>query len=374
MASRLLLSAPRDRTRSDAIDGLRALLALHVLFTHAILWASAADRDGFLYKLLAGLEWTLRNGASVAHETHPSVLAFIVLSGYCIHRNGLRAPGDDVKAYARRRVFRIVPVYVIGVLLGVIAVVALQYLSPAIVPIFAGSDGVSPLCVLAKLGGVSAFVPSLHRCSFQGNAPLVTVAVEMWLYLAYPVAILLLATRAGGMALVALLIVALGGGFAATASDAGLREWWNNGAFFGFVVYWWIGAACVSRPFAARAWTAAPFIAALWLSLAVWTAYAGSGTVAPLVLEVKKLAFAVLVGALITRIDSGRMGASLARLAPLGRASYSIYAVHGPVLLVLLVSGVHYLVAMALATAAGVAVYAAIERPMLAFGRAPPQA
>lgn len=368
MAAGFLLSAPRDRSRSDAIDGLRAVLAFHVLFTHAVLWASASVRDGWLYKALAAIEWTLRNGASVAHETHPSVLAFIVLSGYCIHRNGLRSP-EGVRSYALRRLFRIVPVFVAGVLLGVLCVLALGRLSPASVPIFAGSDGVSPLCVGAKLLGLSAFLPELHRCSFQGNAPLVTVAVEMWLYAAYPLLILLLGRRFGGPVFGGILAAALIGGFAWTASDPALREWWNNGSFLGFLAYWWLGAACAAREMADRMWRAVPATAALWLGLALWVAFAGSGAVAPHWLEIKKLAFAVLAAALIARIDQRRIGVGLARLAPAGLASYSIYAVHAPILLVLLLAGVHYLAAMALAAAAGVAVHLAVERPMIALGR-----
>jgi peptidoglycan/LPS O-acetylase OafA/YrhL len=106
-----LATAPRRFGRSLGIDSIRAVLALWVLSSHAIYWTPPIYRGSFGFGLLTRLEWRLRQGQSVVDEAHPAVLSFIVLSGYCVHRNGLRATSTSVRQFALRRIFRIVPVY-----------------------------------------------------------------------------------------------------------------------------------------------------------------------------------------------------------------------------------------------------------------------
>jgi len=117
-------------------------------------------------------------------ETHPAVLAFIVLSGYCIHRSGFRRGPADHAGYGIRRFFRIYPVYLAATLFGLVVVTLALGRWPALAYELSGTKEVDLRCVAAKLAGVSAFAPSLNLCTFQGNAPLHTVMVEMWLYAA----------------------------------------------------------------------------------------------------------------------------------------------------------------------------------------------
>src|ERR1700745_948071 len=55
---------------------------------------------------------------SVGAADHRGVTGFVVLSGYCVHRNGLRRERDDVGGYALRRLLRIYPVYAVACFAG----------------------------------------------------------------------------------------------------------------------------------------------------------------------------------------------------------------------------------------------------------------
>lgn len=184
-----LLDLPRTTTRSTGIDLMRTLLALWVVLAHTIPWTvqtqgedSVAGAAQFLAAQAGRVfQW---NG-----ETHPAVLAFIVLSGYCIHRNGLRIADFDVRTYCVRRFFRIVPTYLAAIGAGVALFLIISPLADAYKE-RTSTEAISILCLTAKALGLTAFTPTIDQCAYQGNAPLRTVAVEMWLYVLYPIALL----------------------------------------------------------------------------------------------------------------------------------------------------------------------------------------
>jgi len=82
-----IADAPILGFRSPGIDVARGLLALWVLCAHLFAWSSALNQGNGV--LTAIFEWLGRLFQSNG-ETHPAVLGFIVLSGYCIHRTGFR--------------------------------------------------------------------------------------------------------------------------------------------------------------------------------------------------------------------------------------------------------------------------------------------
>lgn len=83
-----LLADPVRRGRSAGIDCLRGALALYVLFGHLLPWALYTTHTSTAFTQVNA--WLIR--VFQGHgETDPAVLGFIVLSGYYIHRNGLRA-------------------------------------------------------------------------------------------------------------------------------------------------------------------------------------------------------------------------------------------------------------------------------------------
>jgi peptidoglycan/LPS O-acetylase OafA/YrhL len=330
--------------RAEALDVLRFALAVWVLVTHVTYWAPTTTS--------VWLKWLVAVLISVfqpAIETHPAVLAFIVLSGYCIHRNGLRARSFTVTPYAIRRAFRIVPMFVLAAVGG------------ALVGKFVLNDPtVSVVGLLQKLSGISAFVPALNTVTYQGNAPLHTVMVEIWLYAFYPVAIFLLSRRGSERALWLLLGAICLAGTLAARTDAAVTNWWHNGSFFGFLIYWWIGAWFVNGRLSRRAII---LILCCWLAL---SAVLIGGWSADLVLvEARKLCFAFLIGAFIAKIDCP---AKLA-LGRLGQASYSFYALHTPVTYGLIASGVSWWLAMFAALPAGLLAFVVVEAPLMRLGR-----
>src|SRR5262249_34673497 len=117
-ASQPLLDRRAADWRSDGLDVLRAALALYVVTVHVAQWGPLSG-TGAPSALRAMERWNV--GLFQSHgETNVAVLAFIVLSGYCIHRNGARRGGSWMPAtYAIRRFFRIVPVFVVATVFGV---------------------------------------------------------------------------------------------------------------------------------------------------------------------------------------------------------------------------------------------------------------
>jgi len=325
-----------------AIDAIRALAALSVLFTH---WAQTTDAPAItrLHTLFRGLFWSA--------TLHPGVIAFIVVSGFCIHLPNVGKP-VDWRLYARRRFWRIAPVFWAGVALGLLALTT------------APSIGIA-LALALRLTFLSEFGSPLDLA--LGNAPLYTVITEMWLYAAYP--LLLLARRR--LSWPTLLLIGLGLQLAAYVGlphviadfDFASTGVWALWAF------WLLGAWSAERVVIARQnySTNIPRRLRLWL---VVVAYVGSNLVIlpwPFVAEliVRSLALAVAVAVilhdLMLREAHSLRRSLLARgLAWIGERSYSLYATHAPILAVLPAISV-FPVALA--------VYALIEWPSHRFAR-----
>jgi peptidoglycan/LPS O-acetylase OafA/YrhL len=92
------------------------VLAIAVVLAHLISWAPLTT--GISDLISDGMQGFL-DVVQPAAETYPAVLGFIVLSGYCIHRNGLRRQEASFPSYAVRRTFGIVPVYLLAVAAGI---------------------------------------------------------------------------------------------------------------------------------------------------------------------------------------------------------------------------------------------------------------
>ena len=98
-------AAPRDR----ALDGLRAIAATTVVCFHAWLYAPGGVRGS-----RPGLD------DQILFEARVGLILFFVLSGFLLYRPWARAiaagaPLPSVRRYARRRVARIVPAYLISI-------------------------------------------------------------------------------------------------------------------------------------------------------------------------------------------------------------------------------------------------------------------
>ncbi|MEO5994278.1 MAG: acyltransferase family protein, partial [Arthrobacter sp.] len=99
------MESKQEKKRDGALDGLRGLAALAVLWNHLGL-----ERVGGV----TAPTWTLWLADGTA-----AVMIFFVLSGYVIGLTTPFAAGPkDVGRYARKRVLRLLPLNLVGVLLA----------------------------------------------------------------------------------------------------------------------------------------------------------------------------------------------------------------------------------------------------------------
>ena len=361
---KLLFDAPTIRNRSDGIDFIRAFFALWVMAAHLVPWSARVVDDAersVLEQIFRGIARLFQSSG----ETHPAVLGFIVLSGYCIHRNGARRDNNfAIRGYALRRIFRIWPVYVLAVIVGVVLFFVSSAQDTEMARALLGTDGISTACVIAKLTGVSSFIPGLHICSFQGNAPLTTAMVEIWLYVLYGVVVTLLFRGVSQTTLFTAIGAAYLAMFVVVAVLPELRGWWHNGSVFSFALYWWIGALFVQSELPSRR-----FITVVIVAWVILTALLMERTVESFVLtEMRKIVFAVMIGYCVVLFD--RRQRSWYRLGSrIGLAGYSIYALHAPVLVALLVLGVPGWGAFLAVLAIAGLTFLSFERPLTDLGK-----
>jgi peptidoglycan/LPS O-acetylase OafA/YrhL len=335
-------AVPAPPGRIAPLDVLRAVAAMSVVWVHY--WRYPHDN------LVAVVPWL--SELMMANDrllqmvwprgwSHPGVILFIVLSGFCIHlpQAGRPERAVDLAAFFRRRFFRIYPVYLFALGLGL---VANAWLAPR------GNMWVQPqpwslgAVVPAILGGPAFWPWPLPL----GNTILHTVLAEMGLYLIYPA--LLAVVRRWGWAPV--LGVSAVVSVAATYYTQTTREEWAFTSTWGFLFFWWLGAFAAEQRARGRVLPAGRF----WLWAAgllgahrvfnTWVRFpAMSLLTGPWVAErvgprfegaalINGPMFALLCMLLVWHVDHVRLGRSavVALLVWIGERSYSLYAVHLP--------------------------------------------
>ena len=289
--------------RLQQIDVIRGLAALSVAASHV----SQSVSDTFLSALLRAWDVVFATTFWANQGLHPGVVVFIVLSGFCIHlpvagRPGLPDAAGFWKVYCKRRAIRIGPVFLLGCLLGALATGSLN---------IAASTSAIVAGAFAPIG----FVP--------GNHILDTVIVEAWLYVTYPFT-LGIYRRFGARALLA--IAALIHMLPVAFVLAGADPVWAQRSWYAFYLYWVIGVlaveAFVGQKHLSLGWTGAAFV----LYIALSTTIHLKGSHYP-----KSLLLAVCAAMLLV---SWRGKNRFPRMwLMLGEASYSLYVVHFPIIL-----------------------------------------
>jgi len=294
------------------MDAMRAALALTVAFGH--LWGLMVED----YRPTESL--IVDTGYFLAGFAHSAVILFFVLSGYWIARSvTMRAErGWQWGEYLIDRVARLGIVLVPALLLGG----ALDWLGFRVLqlPTYDGSTGawvvtqdLTDSLTLRALVGNLLFLQHLIVPQFGSNGPLWSLAFEFWYYLWFPALWLALRYRRPGIALVTLGIALA-----------------NLEIAFGFLS-WLCGAALHG---AERRWTDlrlprwTPVAAGLLcLAALLWGRTGEFGGEDPL----EAASFALFLFTLL-RSDPPRI-AALRPFAAFGaRASFSLYAIHFPVM------------------------------------------
>lgn len=363
-----IFTQPVDQIRSGGLDALRFLFAMWVLLAHGVSWAvytGALNSDSELNQIRRALIWIFqRNG-----ETHPAVLAFIVLSGYCIHRNGFRLHrAFSLTAFGVRRFFRIYPVYLFASVIGVLFWFVNANFNIVATKALTGTESITDWGLFVKITGISSFIPSLYRTGWQGNAPLTTAMVETWLYVFYGFVVWYVASGFRVRTLVLGLAILWFLTFWHVYLNQEAVGWWHNGSFISFALYWWIGAVFAEcKPLnrkqkaESRKWYTVALLIALCLVVI------GSLGENFMLVEIRKIGISTLFGFAIKWSDHHWRKKGI--LAKAGLTGYCIYALHAPLMIFLLINGVSLVLAISVVLIASVLCHLVFERPLLEFGK-----
>jgi peptidoglycan/LPS O-acetylase OafA/YrhL len=208
------------QNRFQYLDVLRGFAVLSVFLTH---WGwGGVDQ----------LAWLFQNTFWANRGLHAGVIMFIVLSGFCIHFQQAEAEHnvlanhniDYWKKYLIRRFFRILPVFLFGCILGIIS---LCWNAEESFIFFRSVAGFSFVFAWAPYGAP------------VGNEILCIVQVLCWIYVAYP--FMCLGKIIGGWKLV-LGFAALFYAVAMCMAYLGIDPTWAGRSFYALFIYWVLGA------------------------------------------------------------------------------------------------------------------------------------
>jgi peptidoglycan/LPS O-acetylase OafA/YrhL len=309
--------------RLRSIDFLRGIAALSVAFEHAVVAAPYTDIGGPAFA---------RACRAVTDVAGAGVALFFVISGFCIHLNYARQTAASGRGtfqfgpFWRRRIWRLYPTYLFvlclcmgTILLGYLAHAAtslwMQYPSPRLR--WMGLDFLAHAFMLHGLYPLFDYG--------AGNPPFWTLAREEYLYLMYPL-ILVLSRRLSRLnlgILMCVMTVALGtlvpqSSWSTLIVTSAPALW----------VQWYLGSVAADNfcglirlPSLFRATWLVPF----WIAAALYTPQY-------VAIICWGLAFFTLINACVAReAEGGWRDRSVARFfTSVGVFSYSLYLIHHP--------------------------------------------
>ncbi|MBS0659002.1 MAG: acyltransferase [Verrucomicrobia bacterium] len=308
-----------------AVDVLRGLSALAVALFHVRihLWVGyrAIQENPSAYSAFDRLA---AQAALPVTQMGYAVMLFFVLSGFCIHWAYARpnAPALELGTYTRRRLGRIVPAYVVTVLLC--------FAVEAVVTRLGGPPPSSP-----QVSWSSLFLLQTYLCAgdqLLSNASLWSIPLELELYAVYPLALWLARRRGMGASLL------LAGGVSASAALALTqlppdRAWLAVATFPKYWIIWMSGAWLAERtrhgtlpPFRGLHGTMAFALLALALLCERWHVPSPYRHFLWGALSFLVLWYFLTQPAWFTRLPRGLLGP----FVQLGAISYSLYLLHFP--------------------------------------------
>jgi len=314
----------------------RGACALTVFLNHWPLWSNftpVGPAQTFVSQGLSNLYQLFIRLAWPTGGQHPALIFFFVLSGFCVHfpfewRLGRQTGVVDWRGYFTRRIRRIMPVYWIGVLLGLLFVTA-ELWRPTGDPLLKLHSAATPIQVLARLGGWSGLWPEEI---FAGNYILHTVSTEILIYAAYPLFYRgaaagrwwLLGTVAVFLQLLALALLGFVDPYVLFPGVLMMGLFWFLGALAAHLI--------LSRAWRVPAWG----VGALWalfLALQQTPHFFGLNLIKQLVWGLVCMTGIVWLISWEQRHEASRDHALVRALRWTGDISYPLYAVHTPVIL-----------------------------------------
>jgi peptidoglycan/LPS O-acetylase OafA/YrhL len=364
-------------TKSSSLEGLRFFLAIWVFFAHLVPWhdystgTPPTNRTGFL-----DFFQTLAQVTQPKSSLHPAVIGFLVLSGYVIgvgfdQKAHIRLKYKFVASWLIRRGFRILPVYLLSVLLGALIYVSLEGADERILT---GTQILSYPCLLAKSFSISSFYPGAYpNCAFQGNAPLVTTAAEIGLYFVFVIS--MVGVLSGFFKLIATLLPLfwLAGNLivAFNSTNPSLLEWWTHASAINYIFPWFAGMILAFfekrenisyLKMLQRNFGIVVFILFL-------TYFLRSNHSIDFYVRQLMLVFWTLVFYFILKVFPKKVTRFQSQLNFLGGISYAIYAVHAPLAIYLLFKGFNFISIICIVFLICFLIYFFYEKPIRRLGR-----
>ncbi len=319
-----------------SLDVLRGLCAGVVFLSHWFLWSTFPPRGSVeqaVHTVFDLLHDALVIGTWGTGAHHPAVIAFFVLSGFCIHypferraRAGGAAP--DWGDYFLRRFRRIAPVFWAACGLGLVLVLV-EHLRPSGSPLVQLHASCNVVDLVVRVSGIGTLYP---KEVFAGNYLLNTITVEIVMYAVYPVFYRLVQRR--GWAVLGAVFLALH--FASVLLLPYITPFWVFNSVFMLGVLWYAGAWAAHLLLGGRVCARLSSLLAAWavfLALKFVPHFYGLNLF-------KQAAWAlVCVWGILWAIDWEKRHAAAGRhplivaLRWCGDISYSLYAMHTPAIM-----------------------------------------
>jgi peptidoglycan/LPS O-acetylase OafA/YrhL len=250
------------------------------------------------------------------------------------------------------------PVYCLASIIGVALWFLGMQIDEKLVQALTGTNSISFWCLLVKISGIASFIPTLFTCSFEGNAPLATAIVESWLYVFYGLVVWKLIRHEKLKAIYWIFGVGWACSFVIVLFNQAYSGWWHNSSFFAFGVYWWIGAKFSEKDFSPQYSLLVTSILALIPSFIYSNLF---------LVELKKIGLSIIFAYLIRLVDNSLRQSKY--LAFGGQAGYSIYALHAPILIMLLILNVPLYLDILIIVLISLMCHYLFELPILNYGK-----
>jgi peptidoglycan/LPS O-acetylase OafA/YrhL len=330
------MSAPAP-SRLWALDVLRGLCATVVFLSHWYVWSNfspSGQAQVFVHSFLGNCYDTITLFTWPTGGNHPAVIAFFILSGFCIHGPVERRFREqnllpDWKLYFKRRFFRIAPVYWVSSLLGLFFI-ALYRWHPTGDELLSLHASGTYRHMAVRLFGLAGVFP---QEVIAGNYLLNTVSSEIIMYAVYPL-LFLVALRKGGWFFLGILFVGLQVGSLSLLSTFSPYWVFNSVAMMG--VFWYLGALC-AHLFFVRNWriplAGVIGVWSLFLLLKAMPHFYGLNMAKQAAWGLSCALF--IMWALDFELHHEQLGKSalIRFMRFLADISYSLYAVHTPVIM-----------------------------------------
>ena len=352
---------------------LRFVLALWVFLAHTVPWYAIVHQHKLpiIGKVMAILRKLQSSG-----ELHPAVIGFLVLSGYVISSSfemKSNLPLAAIKKWAIRRVFRIYPIYLLGVAFGIIFWSLSK--SNKYNVLLSSTTHLNASCIAAKTTLISALTPlGYPNCALQGNSPLITAAAEMGLYAIYGVILIWLTKRTFRFMYQIIftlwLLLTIVTGVLGTAHP-NYVAYWIHGSPINYLLPWWVGVLAFQK-FAAFSLKKILWLAIPALSLGViWSSYRHSFIKSDsqkfVIIELNLVFLSLAFATLIRLLEAAPQLPKL--ISQVENYGYALYALHAPLSLYLLFKNYSYPLIVLINVFVVVVAYYLVEKPLREYGR-----